>query len=94
MSTIIVALIGAIGSVVGAAIGAVIGIIANTKLVTYRIEQLEGKVNAHNNLIERTYNIEARLDVDEEKIAVANHRIDDLEVMQNKYSDNKFYKEN
>lgn len=91
MSSIVVALIGALGSVLGAAIGAIIGIIANTKLVTYRIEELEKKVNKHNNVIERTYNIEARLDVDEEKIAVANHRISDLE--QGKYSDNKFYKE-
>ena len=51
----------------------------NTKLITYRLEQLENKVNKHNNIIERTYNLEARLDVDEERLKVANHRIDDLE---------------
>lgn len=50
-----------------------------TELTLYRIDQLEQKVNKHNNLIERTYAIEKRLDVDEEKIKVANHRIDDLE---------------
>lgn len=49
-----------------------------TELTIYRINQLEQKVNKHNNLIERTYAIEKRLDVDEEKIKVANHRIDDL----------------
>lgn len=92
MANIIIALISAIGSILGAAIGAVIGIVANTKLVTYRIEQLESKVDKHNNLIERTYNIEARLDVDEEKLEVANHRIKDLENQQ-LYSDNKFVKE-
>ena len=48
-------------------------------LIGYRIDQLEKKVNLHNNLIERTYKIEADLDVVHEKISVANHRIDDLE---------------
>ena len=50
-----------------------------SSLTVYRIDQLEEKVNKHNNLIERTYKIERRLDVDEEKLKVANHRIDDLE---------------
>lgn len=50
-----------------------------TELTLYRIDQLEQKVNKHNNLIERTYKIEQRLEVDEEKIKVANNRIKDLE---------------
>ena len=50
-----------------------------TELTIYRIDQLEEMVNKHNNLIERTYKIEQRLEVDEEKIKVANHRLDDLE---------------
>ena len=50
-----------------------------TNLTIYRIDELEKKVNKHNNLIERTYQIEQRLSIDEEKIKVANHRIDDLE---------------
>ncbi len=91
MSSIIVALIGAGGSILGAAIGAVVGIAANTKMITYRIEQLEGKVNKHNNLIDRTYNLEAQEKVLEEQMKVANHRISDLEKIE--YSDNKFYKE-
>lgn len=40
--------------------------------MSYRIEQLEHKVDKHNNFAER-------IPVIEEKIAVANHRIDDLE---------------
>lgn len=40
--------------------------------MSYRIEQLERKVDKHNNFAER-------IPVIEEKIAVANHRIDDLE---------------
>lgn len=49
------------------------------ELQAYRIEQLEHKQDKHNNLIERTYNLERRADISEEKIRVANHRIDDLE---------------
>lgn len=51
----------------------------HTDLTIYRIDELEKKVNKHNNIIERTYLIEKRLDVDEEKLRVANHRINDLE---------------
>ena len=48
-------------------------------LIAYRIEQLENKVNKHNNLIERTYKIEQQEAVLAEEIKVANHRISDLE---------------
>ena len=44
----------------------------HSDLTIYRIDQLEEKVNKHNNLIERMYDVEGRLDVDEEKINVAN----------------------
>lgn len=62
-----------------ALVGTIITVAWGNKLTLYRIDQLEKKVSAHNNLIERTYSIEKRLDVDEEKIKVANHRITDLE---------------
>ena len=48
-------------------------------LVEYRLSQLEKKVDKHNNLIERTYKLEEEMTWHEEKIKVANHRIDDLE---------------
>ena len=51
----------------------------NIVLIAYRLEQLEKKVDKHNNMIERTYDLERRSDVLEEKQRVANHRIDDLE---------------
>ena len=90
MPEVLIALIGLAGSAVGAAGG----ILLNTKLITYRIEQLEIKVDKHNNVIERLYNAEAKIDVMEEKIAVANHRIKDLEDGRTAtVSDNKFYKE-
>ena len=51
----------------------------NIVLVSYRLEQLEHKVDKHNNLIERTYELERKTSVLEEKQSVANHRINDLE---------------
>lgn len=60
-------------------IGTILTVYGGNKLTAYRIEQLEKRVNKHNNLIERTFKIEERLTVDEEQIKVANHRIGDLE---------------
>ena len=68
----------------GSALGTFAGIFLNTKLSNYRIEQLEKKVDKHNNLIERTYRIEQHNAVVDEEIKVANHRIDDLENINNK----------
>jgi len=56
----------------GTAIGTFGGILTSSKLTNFRLEQLEKKVDKHNSVIERTY-------VLEEKMKVANHRIDDLE---------------
>lgn len=72
---IIVALIGLVGS----AAGAFIGVMASARLTSYRIEQLEKKVDKHNTIIERTYKLEETQAVIQEQIKVANHRIDDLE---------------
>lgn len=73
--TIIIALISLLGTL-GGTFG---GILATSKLTNYRIEQLEKKVDKHNNIIERTYKLEDNDKLLEEKIKVANHRIDDLE---------------
>ncbi len=48
-------------------------------LVEYRLKQLEEKVAAHNNLVERMYAVEEKQALTDEKLKVANHRIDDLE---------------
>ena len=74
-ATIIAALIAAGTSL----IGSFAGVMASSKLTAYRIEQLEEKVNKHNSIIDRTYKLEEQASVMNEKIAVANHRIDDLE---------------
>ena len=53
-------------------LGTLLGSFGGTQLVKYRIEQLEKKVEKHNSIVERTYILE-------EKVKVANHRIEDLE---------------
>lgn len=53
-------------------IGTLAGSFGGTQLIKYRIEQLEKKVEKHNSVVERTYLLE-------EKMKVANHRIEDLE---------------
>lgn len=73
--TIVVALI----SLAGTVLGSLLGIIATARLTTFRIEQLEKKVDKHNNVIERVYLLEKHEEVVDEKIKTANHRIDDLE---------------
>lgn len=75
MESVIVAVLSMLGTLAGA-------YFANRKssaLIAYRLEELEKKVQAHNNLVERTYKLEERTELQEEKIKVANHRIDDLE---------------
>ena len=63
----------------GSALGTFAGIITSTKLTTYRIEQLEKKVDKHNTVIERTFKLEEAQAVMREQIKEANHRIEDLE---------------
>ena len=53
-----------------------------TALVVYRLEQLERKVDKHNSVIERTYKLEQNFCLMDEKIRVANHRLDDLETKE------------
>lgn len=73
--TIVVAVISLIGTLGGSFLAQR----KSTALIAYRLEQLEQKVNKHNNLIERTYKLEERCEVIDEKIKVANNRIKDLE---------------
>ena len=66
-------------SLVGTLVGTLGGIALSSNLTNYRIEQLEKKVEKHNNLITRTFKLEQDFAVLDEKMKVANHRIDDLE---------------
>ena len=75
METVIVAALSLAGTLAGA-------YLANRRssaLIAYRLEQLEQKVNKHNNLVERTYALEEAVALADERIRVANRRIADLE---------------
>lgn len=52
---------------------------ATRKLIEYKLSELTKRVDKHNNVIERTYKLEELTALQEEKIKVANHRIEDLE---------------
>lgn len=58
----------AILSLVGTLLGSIMGILAANKLTNYRIEQLEKKVEKHNQVIERVYKLEKQEAVIEEEI--------------------------
>lgn len=86
METIIAAVISAASAIVVCVINSnmqgkklIAELEKRDELQAYRIEQLEKKVDKHNNLVERTYHLEEKVAVYDEKIRVANHRIDDLE---------------
>lgn len=48
-------------------------------MLDYKLTELAKRVDKHNHVVERTYELEKRTDVMEEKIKVVNHRIEDLE---------------
>ena len=64
IATIIVGVLGLVGTAIGSFSG--------FKLTSYRVEQLERKVDEHNNFARR-------MPVVEEQIKVINHRLNDLE---------------
>ena len=68
----IISLIGTLGGSLG-------GILVANKLTNYRVEQLEKKVEKHNQVVERVYQLEKKDSLQDEEIKVANHRIEDLE---------------
>lgn len=71
LATVIVGVLSLLGTMAGS--------LGGIKLISYRIDQLEKKVEKHNNLIERTFKLEEWAAVKDEQIKVANHRILDIE---------------
>ena len=65
-------------SLLGTLIGSLTGILTANKRTNYRIEQLEKKVDKHNSVIERVYDLEKRDAVIEEEIENTKQKIDDL----------------
>ena len=73
ISSVVVAVI----SLVGTLFGTFGGILTSAKLSNYRIEQLEKKVEKHNTVVERTYNLEGdvkTIQVEIEEIKEDNER--------------------
>ena len=63
-------IVSAISTVIGAVISGVVAVVVANKqhdktmaLVQYRLEQLEEKVDKHNNLVERMYVVETKLGI-------------------------------
>lgn len=80
METIISALITGITAII-------VGVVQNSKtraLIEYRLLELEKKQDKHNDVINRMFIAEKNIEVQEEQIKVANHRIQDLEDLQKK----------
>jgi TolA-binding protein len=82
---IIVALIGLVGTIITVVVGNKKSAEKfteeskkQTELTIYRIDQLEKKVNKHNNLIERTYKLELHEAEINKDIEAINARIDHL----------------
>lgn len=72
---IIVAIITGVMTLVGV-------LISNSKkdaVVEERLEQLRSEVKKHNQLIERTYNLEDRANRVDDELKRVNHRLDNLE---------------
>lgn len=59
--------------------GTALGTFGGIQLINWRLKELEKRVDKHNNVVERQYNIEQIQAVLTEQLKVANHRIDDLE---------------
>lgn len=73
--TVIVSLVTLIGTLAGT-FG---GILTSGKLTSYRLEQLEKKVEKHNGVIERTYDLEKGEELLEQRFADLERRIKSLE---------------
>lgn len=58
-------------------------------IIAKSITMLEEKQDKHNKVVERTYANERDISVLKEQISVENHRIQDLEELQNEYMRNK-----
>ena len=56
-SSIIVAALGFFGTILGSGLG----VIASSKLTTFRLQELEKKVEKHNEVVERTFRLEGQV---------------------------------
>ena len=73
-STVLVAIISGVFTL----IGSFVGVVTSNHLTNYRMEQLEKKVEQHNNLIDRMYTLDDRVSVQTDRIKLLCHRVDAL----------------
>ena len=67
----------AVLSLIGTLVGSIAGIMTSSRLTTYRIQQLEEKVNKHNNLVERMVAVEASTKSAHKRLDELRSEIDD-----------------
>ena len=72
---IIISLIGALPTI----IVAIVSIISNNQIVKVKIEELEKKVDKHNQIVERTYKLESDVKTAFNKLDEERARIERLE---------------
>ena len=65
-------------SLLGTMIGTGGGIIISSKLTNYRLEQLEQKMNKHNNFIERVFILEGTVKSTCEKIVTLQKKVEEI----------------
>lgn len=66
-------------ALLGTTIGTLGGIVASAKLTSYRLEQLEKKVDKHNSFAERIPLLEEKIKVINQRLEELAHRIEELE---------------
>lgn len=76
---VVPAIISAAGAVVVCLINSHYQASTTRNLIEYKLNELTKRVEKHNNVIERVYELEKHEEVFEEQIKVVNHRIKDLE---------------
>lgn len=73
MQGIIVAIISGLCVAIPSVIATISSNKRNNDLVIYRIEELDKRVSAHNNLIDRMYNVEGEIRILNEKMSELGH---------------------
>lgn len=58
IETVIVGLL----SLAGTLLGSLFGVVQSAKMTNFRLEQLEKKVEKHNNVVERVYKLEGEVE--------------------------------
>lgn len=78
----ITALSTIIGAIISGGVALIVSTIQHNKtiaVIEIKVDELSKRVDKHNNLVERMYEVEGQVELHEERIKVANHRIEDLE---------------